>query len=137
MYLNSIFDAAHTYDTALSSAENTYSNSVFNAQKTATLAYYDAAIEEVTQSIDFESQQKASEIKQANELAQTRKNVLLNLFEDLSQISAADDIPIPDENACFYDSGIIWYFSVSNVRNRARNFFRFAKKFLHASRNSW
>ena len=95
-YSNSIFDAAHTYDTALTNAENTYSNSVFNAQKTATLAYYDAAIEELTQSIDFESQQKASEIKHANELAQTRETVLLNLFEDLSQIPADDDTGFED-----------------------------------------
>ena len=41
--------------------ENLYSNTVYNAQKTATLSYYDAAISELTQTIDLESKQKADE----------------------------------------------------------------------------
>ena len=39
-------------------------------------------------------------------------------------------IPIPAENVCFYDSGMIWHFSVRNVRNNARNFFQICEKVL-------
>ncbi|MDD3470777.1 MAG: hypothetical protein PHE53_12485, partial [Thermoguttaceae bacterium] len=89
-YGQSLFTASQTYETALSTADNAYSNTAYNAQKTAMLAYYDAAISELTQSIDLESKQKADEAKYCNLLATTQAEIIDDLFEDLEEITPDD-----------------------------------------------
>ena len=84
-YSNSIFSAAQTHSMALSTAENLYINTVYNTQKAATLSYYDAAISELTQTIDLESKQKADEAEHCNLLATTQAEIIDNLFEDLEE----------------------------------------------------
>ena len=82
-YSNSIFGAARTRSTALSTSENTYSNTAYNAQKVATLSYYDAAISELTQTIDLESKQKSDEAVYCNLLATTQAEIIDNLFGEV------------------------------------------------------
>ncbi len=75
----------------MSSSENTYSNAAYNAQKVAILSYYDAAIDELTQTLDLESKQKADEAMYCNLLATTQAEIIDNLFEDLEEIDPDDD----------------------------------------------